>query len=292
MIQIKPKRIKFKSIHDRINLILISDVHHAQSASDEGLLIRELRETAKLPNRLILGIGDELDSISRADKRHKPEDLKEKFLKKENYHRLIDAEIEDYARILSSFTRPEEWLGHLSGNHPEIMSEYGVDPVERLCILLQHIYLGYSAFIPIMIEFVNKRCVSCMILAHHGFGGTNARKEGSSLNAYIDHAMRYEDWDIAIYGHRHDRWIKTIPRIKPQGGGIKKNLAWVRAVDRKIIQAGTYLRTLSHSKYPTYAEKAGYPPRPLGCVKVSVGLERIKENGKDNLNLKFYEQTE
>jgi len=263
--------------------MFISDVHHAQSASDEDLLIEDLKRKRK--KRLILGVGDELDCISRADKRHDPTQLKDKFFTKENYARLVDAEIEDYCSILSKHTKPEEWLGHISGNHPMVMSEYGVDPVERMCVLLKHIYLGYSAFIPITITYCQNR-ISLMIMAHHGFGGANARKEGSGLNAYIDHAMRYEEWDLAVYGHRHDRWVKTVPRIKPQVGGLH-GTAWVRAVDRKVIQCGTYLKTLSHSKYPTYSEKQGYPPRPLGCLVLTIGFLRERKGGRDNISIKF-----
>lgn len=283
IIQTKPKHIRLTNINDTIHLLVISDVHHAQEASDENRLVQDLK--VKYSQRLILGLGDELDCISRADKRHDPANLKDRFFTKNTYSRLVDAEIEDYASILDIYTKPDEWLGHISGNHPMVMSEYGVDPIERLCIMLNHIYLGYSAFIPITIEYFGAR-ISLMIMAHHGFGGTNARKEGSSVNAYIDHCMRYEGWDVAAYGHRHDRWIKTVPRIKPQQT-IRTKPAWIRAIDRIVLQSGTYLRTLSHSKYPTYSEKAGYVPRPLGCLVLEIGIDRNQEEGKNNYSLKF-----
>ena len=200
---------------------------------------------------------------------------------------MVDAEVEDYAAILKEYTTPDEWLGHISGNHPLVMSEYGMDPVERLCAILGHVYLGYSAFVPVNIASHGTARVSLMIMAHHGFGGANSRKEGASFNSYIDHALRFEEWDLAVYGHRHDRWSKTIPRIRPQTSGINKAPAWVRAVDRKVCQCGTYLKTLSHSKYPSYAEKQGYPPRPLGCLHLRIGVDRTKEDGRDNLKLEF-----
>jgi hypothetical protein len=167
------------------------------------------------------------------------------------------------------------------------MSEYGMDPIERMCALLKHTYLGYSAFVPVFINVHGNTSLSLMIMAHHGFGGGTARKEGSGLNAFIDHAMRYEGWDLACYGHRHDRWSKTVPRIKPQEGSNGKKPAWVRAIDRKVCQCGTYLRTLSHSKYPSYAEKAGYPPRPTGCLHLRIGVRREREDGRDNIQLEF-----
>jgi len=214
------------------------------------------------------------------------EELKDKFITKETYPRLADAEIEDYAEILGTYTKPEEWLGHISGNHPLVMTEYGVDPVERLCMMLKHRYLGYSAFVPLNIQY-GHTIISCMILCHHGFGGGGARKEGSGLNAYVDHALRYEGWDLALYGHRHDRFSKTISRIKPQSGGVKVNPGWVRAVDRKVAQCGTYMRTLSRSKYPTYAEKFGYPPRALGCLIERIGICRDRTDGKDYMAIRF-----
>lgn len=286
MLQTRPHTVTLKSVSNVISLLCISDVHHAQAASNQDLLISDLKRP--LPNRLIIGIGDELDSISRADqKRHRLEDLKDRFTHAHVYPRLIDAEVEDYAAILEKYTKPEEWLGHISGNHPLAMTQYGVDPVERLCMLLKHQYLGYSAFVPVTIKLPGNTKVSLMILAHHGFGGINARKEGSGLNSYIDHALRYEGWDIALYGHRHDRWAKLVPRIKPQTSGVREKPAWVRSVDRLVCQCGTYHRTLSHNKYPTYSERFGYPPHPLGALVITLGIDRCRENGLDNCTLKI-----
>jgi len=264
-------------------------VHHAQDASNEDLLIEDLKD--KPPNRYIIGVGDELDSISRGDKRHKLEDLKDKFANKKTYPRLITAEVDDLCNIYAKYTNKDEWLGHISGNHPLVLCEESqIDPVMSMCEKLGHRYLGYSAFVPLSIEAKSRR-VSCMIMAHHGFGGGGARKEGSGVNAYVDHALRFEGWDIACYGHRHDRWVRTIPRIKPQESGHLIRSPWVRAVDRVVLQCGTYMRTLSHSEYPTYSEKAGYPPRPIGCVKLKIGIERFREVERDNVSLKVISST-
>jgi predicted phosphodiesterase len=274
-----------KSIRDEINLFFISDIHHAQDASNESLLIEDLKD--KPQNRFILGVGDEVDSISRADHRHKLEDLKEKFTTKKVYPHLITAEVNDLSNIYSKYTTPDEWLGHCSGNHPLILTEQTqIDPVMMMCDKLNHRYLGYSAFVPLSIDPGNHRRVSCMIMCHHGFGGGGARKEGSGVNAYVDHALRFEGWDIAVYGHRHDRWVRTIPRIAPQGAGYSVRSPWVRAVDRIVTQCGTYLRTLSHAEYPTYAERAGYPPRPIGCVKLKIGIKRDGSHHQDHQTLK------
>lgn len=227
-----------------------------------------------------------MDSISRADHRHKMEDLKEYFTSKKIYPHLIQAEVDDLANIYAKYTNKDEWLGHISGNHPLVLTEQTqIDPVMSLCHQLGHRYLGYSAYVPLSIEIGMGR-VRCMIMAHHGFGGASARKEGSGINAYIDHALRYEGWDVCAYGHRHDKWVKTVPRIRPQEPGRTSKSPWVRAVDRLVLQSGTYLRTLSHSDYPTYGEKAGYPPRPLGCVKLKVKMHREQGEGRDNLILK------
>lgn len=285
MLQLKPKRIRINSISEEINLLCISDVHHAQDASCENTLIEDLRRPLK--NRLIIGVGDELDSISRADRRHRAEDLKEKFRKKDVYPKLIDAEKDDYAKILSKYTGSHEWMGHCSGNHPLAMTEYNVDPVESLCMKLAHPYLGYSAFVPLIIDYKSSS-VSCMLLVHHGFGGTNSRKEGAGLNAYIDHALRYEGWNIALYGHRHDKWAKPIPIIVPQHmGGKLQRPGWVKSIDRLVCQCGTYMRTLSHGEYPTYSEKAGYPPKPIGALIVKFGIDRTQAGGRDRMSLRF-----
>lgn len=235
-----------------------------------------------------MGVGDELDSIPRSDqKRHKMEDLKDRFLDKKVYPRMIEAEAEDYARIVSTCTKPEQWLGHISGNHPLAMTQHNYDPTQYMCGLLKHTFLGYSAFIPMQITYSKNHTIPLMIMAHHGFGGANARKEGGDVNAYIDHAMRYEGWDIAVYGHRHKKFSVPVLRIKPQEGGSHGKPAWVREVEKRVCESGTYLKTLAQGTMPTYAEKFGYYPRPLGCLSLEIGLKRHRDGGKDNYTLRF-----
>ncbi len=250
------------------------------------MLVEDLKDQPT-PYTYFLGVGDELDSIARSDKRHRLEDLKDRFTSKKVYPKLIQAEAEDYAEILNAHTKPEQWLGHITGNHPYAMTEHNIDPIQYLCTILKHPYLSYSAFVPLTIES-GGHTLSFMILSHHGFGGGGARKEGAGVNAYIDHALRYEAWDLAVYGHRHDRWVKTVPRISPQAFSGPAKTLWVRAIDRKVCQCGTYMRTLSHGDYPTYSEKAGYPPRPLGCIKIRFKVTRENlEYGKRQFVIKW-----
>lgn len=269
---------------EEIHLVCVSDVHHGQEASSEGKLIEDLKEPH--PNRIIIGVGDELDSISRADKRHKIEDLKDRFTTKKVYPRYIDAEREDYENILRKYTKPEEWLGHCSGNHPLVMTETNTDPVATMCVNLRHKYLGYSAFVPVVIDYKSAR-VNFMIMVHHGFGEGNSRKEGAGLNAYIDHALRHDGWDLALYGHRHDRFSKIIPKIAPQFGGKKRDTLWIESTERVVAQSGTYLRTYSNSEYPTYSEKKGYPPKTVGCLVLRYRVIRPKSNGITNLQVEY-----
>ena len=128
-----------------------------------------------------------------------------------------------------------------------------------------------------------------MLMCNHGFGGSGARYEGSGINSYIQHAMRYEGWDIALYGHRHDRWVMTVPRITPQVvGGNTIRPQWIEATEKQVCQCGTYLRTLSRGVYPTYSEKKGYTPKPLGALILKIGIDRIKKGNRDNIRLRFY----
>jgi hypothetical protein len=287
MYQAKPFYVHLKSQTEQFQISFISDVHHAADASDENRLIEDLQDRPKGVQCFFMGVGDELDSIPRCDlKRHSPSTMKSKFLANNVYHRCIDAEVEDYAEIINKFTKPEEWLGHITGNHPNAMTQHNTDPTQYLCNLTKSQYLGYSAYVPITIECGGRR-TRFMIMAHHGFGG--GRTEGASFNAYIAHALRYEEWDLALYGHRHDRWIKSVPRIRPQSHG-KQHHPWVQDIETKVAQCGTYLRTLSHvddGKIPSYAERAGYNPRPLGCLKVRVGLARSKFNGEEHLSARI-----
>lgn len=245
MTHVAPYILKVR-IGEIVTIKAVGDIHHLLRDSDENRLIEDLKDrpTDKV---LYIDMGDSLDSIGGpAHKYFSPERVKLKFL--QAGVPLLNAELNDLCDIFKKYTKPKEWLGHFSGNHPLMLLSNGLDLSQELCSRLGHRYLGYQAYVPISIDAGGRR-VSLMMLGSHGFGGAGQRWEGSALNAYIQHALRYDGWDIALYGHRHDKWVKPLAKISPYCHANGKR--WVRESVRLIAQTGTYLRTLTDGPYPS-----------------------------------------
>ena len=262
----------------------LGDIHHLLKDSDEERFINDLRDRAT-EKTYFIDLGDNLDSIGPSHKYFSLGRVKPRFLDGSNgteIDPILNNEVKDLASIISTHTSPSEWIGHVSGNHPLMILGTGVDMCQILCYELKHRYLGYQAYVPIEIV-TNGKYHSLMLFVCHGFGGAGARWEGSGLNAYIQHSSRYEEWDIAFYGHRHDKWVKPLARIRPHTDS--KGNRWIKEDVKLICQTGTYLRTLSDSMYPSYSEKKGMGPRPLGCVSIQFKVQR--EKGVGPLTLKY-----
>lgn len=256
----------------------VADVHFGLKDQDEDLFIEDL---SKRPckHTYFLDLGDSVDGMGPRHKYFNPNKIKPELWQSDKP--ILESEKEAYCRVVKKFTKPGEWIGHLSGNHPLFCLDNGLDLTMQICSELNHRYLGYSAYIPLRITEAKSpnAYMVLMILAHHGFGGAGARWEGSALNSYISHALRYCSWDIAAYGHRHDRWIKVLSVMEPYFNN-KNGDRWVKDSERIVLQAGTYLRTLSHGVLPSYSEKRGMSPRPLGCVSLQMCLTRQKKDRK------------
>jgi len=270
-----------------ITIKALGDIHHLQKASDEDRLISDILDRPT-KQTFYISMGDSLDSIGgRANKYFSPMSIKDKFLTGEKPP--LNMELDDLCRIYQKYTKPSQWIGHISGNHPLMLMDNGLDLMQNLCATLKHRYLGYQAYVPIHIitPRSDPRYFSLMIFACHGFGGGNARWEGSALNAYIAHSARYDGWDIALYGHRHDKWIKPLARIKPHFN-VKSKQRWIIEDIKLVCQTGTYLRTLSKSLYPSYSEKSGMHPRPLGCINIQFKVvQEADDDGRTKSGVKF-----
>lgn len=283
MIHAQPKKIFIRE-GETVTIRALGDIHLSQKASDTDRFIEDLKER-KTDTTLFIDMGDSMDSIGgTAHKYFNPKSLKDEIMLADVPP--LNAERDLLISILKKYTKPDEWLGHFSGNHPLMLLGTGLDLMQDVCSQCGHTYLGYQAYVPIQIEVPGGNKASMMILGSHGFGGGGQRWEGAGVNAYIQHAMRYEGWDIALYGHRHDKWVKPLAKIWPYSHpsgvrGVKEDV-------RLVAQCGTYLRTLSDGIYPTYSEKAGMTPRPLGGIDIQfkVVKEKIK-GGKRSIRIKF-----
>lgn len=290
MIFAEPKLIKVRE-GETFTIRGLGDIHHLLKESNEERLIQDLslRTTDKT---FFIDLGDNLDSIGPSHKYFSPIRVKDRMFtkmdKQGNPLPLLNAELEDLCEIFQQYTKPNEWIGHVSGNHPLMQLANGVDLCQAMCERLGHRYLGYQAYVPLVIQMSGDHRFTIMLFVCHGFGG--GRMEGSSWNSYINHSARYDGWDIAMYGHRHMKGVMPLARIKPylnEPDGRR----WVKEDLRLICQTGTYLRTLSKTVYPSYSEKGGMNPRPIGCISVPICVRRITSDGSRTFKM-IYEGME
>ena len=293
MIHANPFLIR-ASLGEIITIKGLGDVHFLRKDSDHDKFISDLK-TRTTPQTFFIDLGDSLDAIGPGHKYFSVDQIRpEFFITKDSRGRLesaskplLDAEVDGLCNTIAKHTQPEEWIGHISGNHPLFLLNNGLDLTQQLCARLNHRYLGYQAYVPINIQTKGDEKFSLMILASHGFGGAGQRWEGAGLNSYIQHAMRYDSWDVAMYGHRHDKWVKALARIRPY---INHHTGerWVKDEIKLICQTGTYLRSLSNSLWPSYSEKKGMSPRPLGCISIQFKINRVRDKSRDrNLKIEY-----
>lgn len=229
-------------------------------------------------------MGDHLNLIPHTDKRFKTTEIDEKFMG----GNLIDNEVDDYLQTWKKYKiPPERHIGMLEGNHTTAITSFGMNPIAYLCGQLKFPHLAeYSAILPIRFKHHSSQTMIFTIKVHHGWGGTNAYYDGSQINKFINHALRFDNWNISVYGHVHGFW--AIPVI------VLDCESKPRYVEEKtciVACSGTLLKTMDKEtekkKGATYAERKGYPPRVLSWQSIKVKLGRMGR-GQHHDGRKYY----
>jgi hypothetical protein len=106
---------------------------------------------------------------------------------------------------------------------------------------------------------------SIVVYGHHGYGG-GTRTEGGSLTKFSKDLM-YEDADIFLFGHVHEKLYKNIPRGYH---GISRYLS----KDRYLVIGGTFKKNLTDDDTTTWEETKGFPIRAIGGVTIKIRPDR------------------
>lgn len=268
-----PKNIQLKSLSDEVELVFYGDEHWSAKACNRERFHELL--SSDHPKRYYIGMGDHLNLIPHTDKRFKTTEIDEKFIA----GNLFDNEVEDYISVWRKYKiPPERHLGMLEGNHTTAITSFGMNPIAYLCGQLKVPHLAeYSAIIPIRFLYANHSFI-LTVKIHHGWGGTNAYYDGSQINKFINHALRFDNWNISVYGHVHGFW--AIPVV------VLDCESKPRYVEEKtciVACSGTFLKTMDKEtekrKGATYAERKGYPPRVLSWQSIRVKLAKTPREG-------------
>ncbi len=215
----------------------------------------------------LIGTGDLLDAIITNDKRYKKgtDDCETETIIDEQVNRLYDLLLPYKDKIIA--------LG--IGNHEEtIVKTCGTNPIKRLCEKLKCDYLGMKWMIRLNLRTRSGRGRSIVIYGHHGYGGSS-RTEGGNLTKFSKDLI-YEEADIYIFGHVHEKIYKIIPH--GYHGGSKYLVK-----DRILMIGGSFKRNFSLNETTTWEEKMGFPPRALGGftirIKPNVSWVKMKVDG-------------
>lgn len=257
-----------------------SDPHWGAAACDEQLFRRTLKRYGKRDHCYFIGLGDELNAIPVRDDRFTLSGLAARIaIDTDGGLRddIITEQIRDYAKMFGRYVPKKRDLGHTSGNHPAKLASRTstYDASEQLCLVMDRPWLGYSWLYRVDVSVRGKPRIKHFLSGHHGFGG------GSGLtadkNRYVRYASGQRGVDIAFFGHSHKRWFEETMAFDVSARGPAR----IVPQRKLIINCGTFLKTYSNRRQPTYSEMKGYHPIVLGCQLVRNkiieinGIERI-----------------
>lgn len=259
---------------ETIRIKPIYDVHLGNKYCD----VREFKAYLADSGRntyFVIG-GDLWDAISVTDPRYR------KSTDNSETDAIINESLDRGYELLQPYKNKIIGIG--LGNHEDVvLRRYGVDLTKLLCERLggkSHTKpkefptpLGYSWGLTLRFREGEGRGRSLRVRGHHGWGG-GSRTQGADLTKYSKDMASW-DADVFLYGHVHRRQTDTIRRLS-------FNNRRVIARPKIIGICGTFLKTVSRDEYPTYSERAGYPPTEIGgltlCVKpmASEAKQQIK----------------
>lgn len=274
------------SIWDELELSFIGDMHVGAKACHEERLINDLERCNRNDTNYTIFLGDNIDAVIPKDaKRFSPSGaaswLWDNSLadgKEFPLEAVIDRQEKRLLEILRH-RRPNRVLGIADGNHEAAYLKYHAHDVTRtICASTGYEMLGYAFFLTVTVGFEDDpRTYKITIYGHHGYGG-GSRTEGYNLTKFSKH-MPYFDADIYAFAHVHDQQNKIIPRLAPVpeekrlvDGDKKHANEGLQFRDQILVVTGTYLRTLSEGRFPSYSEEKGYPPRKLGFSSALVSV--------------------
>lgn len=246
-------------------LIPIGDVHLGARACDVDALRRTVSEIQNTENAFWVGMGDYAECINLTDKRFDLKSLEPRFLPR--LDDLANACFEELKQILTPIR--EKCLGLLVGNHEETLRlRQSQDIHGALCLALRAPNLGYDC----LLRWTFRRCkaakhgrfpaTTLKILASHGT--IASRRPGAKINRMEDIASNF-NCDIAMFGHGHSKLASERIELDVPASGT------MRLMERKkiVIMTGCYRKNHAEGTLD-YAEKAGYPPVPIGSPRIRI----------------------
>lgn len=232
---------KALSLAKEIEIVPLGDVHNGNPNCRFDKFEEHVNYVAETPNCYAVLMGDLLECILPSDKRYSATDKYSSvdILKKQLKTALLPIE----HKIITALTGNHEWKLAQSG--------YG-DPIEWLCQEFNIPHGGFSCYIQLNCE-PRSRLKPLIIYAHHGWSA--GRKTGATINN-VEGLAQHWSADVYLVGHSHK--IAITRQVMNDYNGYRV-LAF--------CSTGTFVETATYGT-TGYAERAGYPPLRIGCVKI------------------------
>ncbi len=255
-----------------LTLWILSDLHWLNTGVAEDRLYRDIAEIKADPGAFWFGGGDYADLIGTRDDRFDPVSMAH----------LSVAQLGDLGMVGMEQVRDlllpikHKCIGVLKGNHED---KYGIRSEQQrlvhwLSVELKTLYLGYSCFFDIVFSRASHCKVPRLlpvgtslaegterwrlrVFAPHG------RKKGPKINKLTDFMEQFQA-DLTAVAHLHDQAVIPSTRLRANEDCTK-----IIEVPQLGVLTGSYLRTYAQGE-AGYGEKAGYPPVPLGGIKVRI----------------------
>lgn len=228
---------------EQIEFVPIGDLHDGNPNSKFKLFKEFVDYVEKTPDCYTILMGDLIDAIAVNDPRYDPRSVDS----------MIDECIDRVEDAIAPLAKKGKVLAALQGNHEWKLEKHGIgNPIKRMCRRLDMPYGDYSCFIKLKVVPKTHK-PSLVIYTHHGHHA--GRKTGSSVNN-VEGLAQHWAGDVFLVGHAHQLWGTR--KVRTGWGGSRKLV---------FANTGSFLETASMGTC-SYAERAGYPPTKLGCVKI------------------------
>lgn len=247
---------------------LIGDLHAGEAVFLKKRFLQFWNENIRGKcNSFVIGKGDWVSAIPPYDTRYDVRGIDSDFPSIEDAKSWVEDFITKWSKTF--------WWFH-TGNHEEKISAKHGDFVEKMCKRAGVRYGGFTAFVNLIAANGN---VIRLITTH---GATTI---GSTLDdpADAEAAMkrklrrtlsRLGDADLYSMGHTHKLLVHQGPPVlrmaRETGGHVEHRYEQDK---RWYANTGCFMKSYVEG-HINYAERAGYPPLEIGCVKVTI------KNGK------------
>jgi len=254
-------------------LVPLGDIHLGSANCDTKALWDAVLDIKTDPNARWIGMGDMIEAIGAKDPRFSSGGIDEKIVNLASLDRICDVYVEKASDILSHIA--DKCWSYGDGNHEQKANGFyatnlGVRILDR--IGRSECYAGWSAMVDVRFEDdCNHRCA---LKLYHSHGWQAGRKDGAKVNGLDDLMGHIDGCRIYLQGHSHSRLVKTKTKL-----GANPSFTKERAFTCYGAHTGSFLRTYQ-TGHSEYAERAGYPPVPIGP------LEFLITPGRDGCDIR------